>query len=650
MKKKFGLGMCASLVLVLLLFFAQSALAEDTLVTHAPLLTKDIMIVLGVLVFAILLFIFEWVRVDVVGIMMMVVLPLLGVVTPKQAISGLSSNAVVSIIAVIIIGAGLDKTGVMNILARQIIKLAGKSETRIMALIAATVGLISSFMQNIGAAALFMPAATRISKQLGVPISRILMPMGFCAIIGGCITLVGSSPLILLNDLMEQWWNNNISLLGGKAFEPFGLFTVTPMGLALLVAGIVYFALLGRWILPAKEAKEGSGLMSGQVESLYSIKVGKRPFELVVPENWRPRSLDDLNFRPTYKSTIVGIFKPKEKRMVLSPLREDVIEPGDVVAVFGRKQHIDEIQHDLGWKVKDDLEYFAEMLSPNNTGIVEAVIPPNSKLVGTTMRDLHFRKIFGVNPLALNKGGEIIRRNISRMKLRAGDGLLLLGPWERLHYLKSKGILLFTEDLKGEIMRPEKALPAVLCLVLALTLALGFHVQLSISLLSGALGMVLLKVMSIDEAYQSVDWMTVFLLGGLIPLGIAFETTGAARYIATSIMNAMGQVTPFMLLLIIGLLTSFFTLVASNVGATVLLVPLTMNMAFQAGADPKMAALVVGIAASNTFVLPTHQVNALIMRPGGYRTIDYVRAGTGMTILYLVVMMAMLKFVYGISA
>ena len=611
-------------------------------------LTKDIMIVMGVLVFAILLFIFEWVRVDVVGIMMMVILPLLGVVTPKQAISGLSSNAVVSIIAVIIIGAGLDKTGVMNILARQIIKLAGKSETRIMALIAATVGIISSFMQNIGAAALFMPAATRISKQLGVPISRILMPMGFCAIIGGCITLVGSSPLILLNDLMESWWNNNISLLGGKAFEPFGLFTVTPMGLALLAAGIFYFALLGRWILPAKGAKE-TGLMSQQVESLYSIKVGKRPFELEVPKDWKPTQLDELNFRPTYRATIVGIFKPDTKKLVLSPVREDVIEPGDYVAVFGREEDVKRAAKDLGWRLKDDLEFFAEMLSPNNCGIVEAVIPPNSKLVGATMRDLHFRKTFGVNPLALNKGGEIIRRNISRMKLRAGDGVLLLGPWEKLHFLKKKGILLFTEDLKGELMRPEKAVPAIFCLVLALILALGFHVQLSISLLTGALGMVLLRVMTIDEAYQSVDWMTVFLLGGLIPLGLAFETTGAARYIATSIMHAMGQVTPFMLLLIVAVLTSFFTLVASNVGATVLLVPLSMNMALQAGADPRMAALVVGIAASNTFVLPTHQVNALIMRPGGYRTVDYVRAGTGMTVIYLVVMMAMLYVYYGIS-
>ncbi len=648
MNKRLAGGLMGIFIFMIMFFMANVAIGADMVVAPRPELTTQIMVVMGVLVFAILLFIFEWVRVDVVGIMMMVILPLLGLVTPKQAISGLSSNAVVSIIAVIIIGAGLDKTGVMNILARQIIKLAGKSETRIMALIAATVGLISSFMQNIGAAALFMPAASRISKQLGVPISRILMPMGFCAIIGGCITLVGSSPLILLNDLMESWWNNNMSLMGGKVFEPFGLFTVTPMGLALLVAGILYFALLGRWILPVKEAKD-TGLMSEQVESLYSIRVGKKPFELEVPQDWKPKTIDELNFRPEYRATIVGIFKPKTKKLVLSPIREDVIEPGDDVAVFGRQEDVERAAREMGWRLKEDLEFFAEMLSPNNCGIVEAVIPPNSKLVGTTLRNLHFRKTFGVNPIALNKGGKIIRRNISKMKLKAGDGILLLGPWEKLHFLKKKGILLFTEDLKGELMRPEKALPAVACLVLALVLALGFHVQLSIALLTGALGMVLFRVMSIDEAYQSVDWMTVFLLGGLIPLGLAFETTGAARYIATSIIHAMGQVTPFMLLLIIGLLTSFFTLVASNVGATVLLVPLSMNMALQAGADPRMAALVVGIAASNTFVLPTHQVNALIMRPGGYKTIDYVRAGTGMTIIYLIVMMAMLYFFYGIS-
>jgi len=234
-------------------------------------MTPEILLVMAVLAFAVLLFIFEWVRVDVVGIIMMVLLPLLGLVTPKQAISGLSSNAVVSIIAVIIIGAGLDKTGVMNSLARVILKFAGKSETRIMSLIAGTVAIISGFMQNIGAAALFLPAAKRIGNQTGVPVGRLLMPMGFCAIIGGCLTLVGSSPLILLNDLM---------VVGGKHYEPFGMFGVTPIGICLLVAALIYFIILGRFILPSKNVGETSGPMSellantyGGIGSLYGVAI-----------------------------------------------------------------------------------------------------------------------------------------------------------------------------------------------------------------------------------------------------------------------------------------------------------------------------------------------------------------------------------------
>jgi len=207
-------------------------------------------------------------------------------------------------------------------------------------------------------------------------------------------------------------------------------------------------------------------------------------------------------------------------------------------------------------------------------------------------------------------------------------------------------------------MRTEKAKVSVTWLAIAIGLVLGFNLlmaaigipdfklSLSVCLLTGALGMILTKVMSVDEAYKSVDWMTVFLLAGLIPLGLAFQKTGTAAYIATTIMNMLGDVPVIVFLAVIGIMTSFFTLVVSNVGATVLLVPLAMTMAIKAGADPRLTALVVALSASNTFILPTHQVNALVMRPGGYKTVDYVRAGAGMTILFLVVMLTMLYLFY----
>jgi len=274
------------------------------------------------------------------------------------------------------------------------------------------------------------------------------------------------------------------------------------------------------------------------------------------------------------------------------------------------------------------------------------------------MAEIKFRKTYEVNPVTICRGGTCLFGNMSDKPLQPGDAILLFGRWEKFHRLKGKQTFAFTSDIQGEIMRTEKAKTATIWLLVALALVLGFNplmaalghpdlkLSLSVCLLTGALGMILTKVMSIDEAYQSVDWMTVFLLGGLIPLGLAFQKTGTAAYIATTIMNMIGDVPTIVFLAVVGILTSFFTLVVSNVGATVLLVPLTMSMAVQAGADPRFTALVVALSASNTFVLPTHQVNALIMRPGGYRTVDYAKAGAGMTILFLVVMLTMIYLFY----
>jgi di/tricarboxylate transporter len=277
---------------------------------------------------------------------------------------------------------------------------------------------------------------------------------------------------------------------------------------------------------------------------------------------------------------------------------------------------------------------------------MEGIVTPRSELAGHTLSDLRIRDRFQVSPLAIFRGEKVFVSGLTSIRIESGDALLLHGRWEMFHLLKDKPDLVFTETVKGELLKPEKAKIALMWLAVSLVMILGFHVQLSIALLTGALGMILTKVLTIDEAYLSVDWMTVFLLGGLIPLGMAFENTGAAKYIADTIMAALGTPSSLVLLSVIAALTSFFTLVASNVGATVLLVPLSMNMALNAGVDPRIAALTVAVAASNTFVLPTHQVNALIMRPGGYKTIDYVRAGAGMTVLYMVVMISALMLLY----
>ncbi len=608
-----------------------------------PVLTTEILIVFGLLGLAVVLFVFDWLRVDLVGILMMISLPLTGVLTGEEAIMGLSSNAVVSIIAVMIIGAGLNRTGIMNILAQKIIHIAGKGETRIMVVISATVSFISSFMQNIGAAALFLPATTRISQQLRIPVSRVLMPMGFCAIIGGCLTLIGSSPLIMLNDLMESWWEYNSSGLNGKPFEPFGLFAVTPVGIGLLSGGLMYFVLFGRFLLPKGSSDREKGVASAVIVEAYKDKVGKG-FELTVPAGFPVTTLGQLQLRAKYLSTVVGIVKADDGSKNLAPTQGAKIGPGDIIALASTQTNAHRLAQDLGWTIRDDLKVFAEDISPANYAVLEGIIPPRSDLSGHTMSELDFRDLYQVNPLAIYREKEVLLEGINNTKLQVGDALLLAGPWEKFHLIKKKLNLVFTEELKGEQTVPEKAGAALFFLALALVLALGFKVKLSIALLTGAFGMILSKVLHVDDAYRAVDWMTIFLLAGLIPLGAAFEKTGAANYIAMKLLAGLGDLTPLVLMLTVAVLTSIFSLVASNVGATVLMVPLAMNMSLQIGADPKMMALTVAIAASNTFILPTHQVNALIMRPGGYKTKDYMKAGFGMTLLYLIIQVGILTF------
>lgn len=604
-------------------------------------MTPEMILTMIVLVFIICLFVFEWVRVDVVGIMMMVLLPLIGLVTPQEAFVGLSSNAVCSIIAVIIIGAGLDKTGVMNKVSKPILKLAGRSENKIIILIAGTVGIISSMMQNIGAAALFLPAAQRISKRVGIPASRILMPMGFCAIIGGTLTLVGASPTILLNDLM---------VLGGEKLEPFGLFTQTPIGICLLLTALVYFVVFGRLILPAGSGDDSKGPTEALVKEYENLE---NMAELHVPnESQRTGHLEDLAIREKFLISVVGISSPGRKSTSHVPHSFDEILPGDDVAVVGRKRNIEKLAQEYQWEIKPGLETFADSLSRTNAGMAETVVSPRSELIGKTMKEVDFKELYGLNPLVLFKKNKKYYSGLSHIRLSMGDTLLLQGPWERFHILKNRPqprALSFATPLEGEILRTRKAALAVTWLAVALIQIIFFKVKLSVALMSGALGIIITGVLTIDEAYQSVDWMTVFLLAGLIPLGIAFEKTGTAAFIAKGVLGLTGNPSPIVLLAIIGIMTSFFTLVISNVGATVLLVPLCMNMAVMAGGDPRMAALVVGISASNTFVLPTHQVNALIMRPGGFRTVDYAKAGAAMTVLFLAVELTVIYFFYGVG-
>lgn len=618
--------------------------------------SREIAVVLNLLLLTVFLFAFEVVGVDVAAVTIMVLLGLVShfsgliglpqpLVEGRELFSGFSGNAVISIIAVMIVGAGLDKTGLMNKVAGFILRVAGKTEGRIIPAISSMVGFISSFMQNVGAAALFLPVVGRVSARTGLPMSRLLMPMGFCAILGGTITLVGSSPLILLNDLMLA---SNKGLAPEQQMQTWSLFSVTPIGLALLATGIAYFVFAGRFVLPASD---GENVTSGTnamdyFRQLYGLDYAM--YEVAVPMDSRlvGKVINDIE-HPNHLRVIAILRGSDDLR--IGPARDIEIVSGSVLGILGAPERLRDFATANGLQLREELETFVEQLSSVKAGIAEIVIPPRSTLIGKTARDTWMRKKYGLSLMALHRGGKTLREGdgVRDIPFRSGDALVVHTSWETLaHLQQDKNFVIITTDFPREELRPHKVKAALGSFLLALALILFTNITLSIALMTGAISMVLLRVLSIDEAYRAVSWKSVFLLASLIPLGLAVETSGTARWIAEQTLSVLGGTPIWVIQLAIVILATFFTLVMSNVGATVLLVPLAVNIAIGAGADPAVFALTVALATSNSFFLPTHQVNALLMGPGGYRVADYMRAGGVMTILFIAVLMIMLNLIF----
>lgn len=621
--------------------------------------TYEMAIVLTILGFTVYLFVSEIVRIDLAAVLVLVVLgltsylPGLGnLADPATIFDGFASNAVISIIAVMIVGAGLDKTGLMNKVAAMIVQKGGSTEARVIPIVSGTVGVISSFLQNVGAAALFLPVVSRISSRTGIALSRLLMPMGFCAILGGTMTMVGSSPLILLNDLI---YTANDNLPADQQIEPFGLFSVTPVGLTLVLSGILYFVLFGRWIVPGDTEKmentSGHGT-SDYLKRVYGLHA--EVFEISVPDNCPlvGKSLADINFENHLY--IISTYY-KSKLSMVQVLTAEIATPCRL-AIIGKRSVVTRFADKYGLKLHAKLDVFADAFSPTNSGIAEIVVAPDSRVTGKTPRDLILRKTTGLSLLAIHRGEETFSHvqtehhdatEIGLVEFQPGDMLVAHVTWENLMRLKeNRDYIVVTSDFPQEELRPHKVTLALTFFAITLAMILFTDIRLSLCLLTGAVGMLLGRVLSMDEAYHAVGWNTVFLLASLIPLGQAVQNTGTAAWLAQQIIGALDGWPIWALQTGVAILATVFTLVMSNVGATVLLVPLAISIAQTAGADPAIFALTVAISTSNSFIIPTHQVNALIMGPAGYRVADFVRAGGGMSIIFLVVSMVMLNVVF----
>lgn len=582
----------------------------------------DIIIVFIILLAAIVMFTTEKVRNDFAAIIIMISLSWTGILSTEEAFSGFSSNAVIAVMGVMIIGYGIENTGVMDSVANFIIKKAGTKENRIIAIVATTSGLISSFLQNIGAVALFLPAVKKLSSKSGISHQKVIMPLGFSGILGGTLTMVASGPLIVLNDLLKD-----------AGYKPFGLFAVTPIGISLLAVGILYLYLTAGKLLPG--SKEATPEIKDELIDIYNLPNELYEVNISEKSNLVGNTIEELDIWKIYGIHILGISDSGDITYI--PWRKTRFNKKQTIVIFGEKENIYNFFNAFDLEPKKELDIFKNLVDSKKAGFAEIILPPDSSLSGKTLKEVALRKNYKIEPIIyIDPQGD--KFSLIEREMKPGLKVIVFGQWEALKSLKESNdfvVISEVKDLEKDMKTSKKKYAIAVLGISIFLIVLGF--PLPLSFFTGAVLMVLTKTISINEIYKAIDWKTVFLLAGLIPLGIAFEKSGAASLTADAIIKIIGSWNIILILAVISLISAFFSLFMSNVATTVLLVPLILIMAENFDISPRGLALLVAVSTSNSFIIPTHQVNAYIMGPGNYKTSDFLKVGSGLSALFVIV-------------
>jgi di/tricarboxylate transporter len=594
-------------------------------------MTPQIALTLGIIVAALIIFATEKLRVDVVALLVLLTVGLTGLIGPKEVFAGFSNSAVITVWAVYIVSGGLFKTGVADILGKFIYRLSGENEIRLIAVIMLTCGLMSAFMNNVGATAMLMPAVISVAKQTKIPASKLLIPLSFSSLMGGGLTLIGTPANILATSIVEE-----------NGLPTFGFFDFTLIGLIVFVTGILYMIAIGRHLLPVRQPP-GTGTLNikGQLRTYIS------EVRVLPNGNLAGNTLLESKLGADYDLTALALVRGS--RTITNLERNTIIEPDDILLLDGSAENLLRARNELGLVTANESKRHAELdkLSEEDIGIVEATLAPRSSIVNRSLRSLNFREHYGFTVLAVRRHGEIITQRLRSIRFQFGDDLLLQGPRNRMAELQEKNDFLVLEPLEVPESRRRKMPIAVGLMLIVIGLVLFAGLDISIAMVTGAVGMVITRCLSMDEAYDSIDWRTVFLVAGMLPLGTAMETTGTARYIADLMLNTLGSFGPLAALAGIYLLAALITQPMSNAAAMVLVVPIALDTALSLGANHLTFALAVIIGGVTSFLTPVgHKANVLVFGPGGYKFFDYARVGALLTVFIFISTMIFLPIIF----
>ena len=573
-----------------------------------------VMLVIGM---AFVAFVSGRLRYDVVGLSAMTVLALAGVLPMNQIFHGFANDAVLSVIAVMIVGRAVRAAGATEPFAARMLGVGGGTRGQVLAL-TGTVGFFSAFMNNTGALAVFLPVAVHMARKMRRLASALLMPLAFATLLGGLVTLIGTPPNILVSNFRAE-----------RLGEPYALFDFSPVGLGIAVAGILFLAVVGWRLLPSRR---------GSVSQHQLLRMDHYFAEVRVPEDsplkgGTLRDLEELHL----DVNVVGLMRGQ--RHIAAPMSSEIVQTDDLLVVEAGGDQLAELLKRAGLELRDGGRGVDERpISSAEILVEEIVIGRGSPLVGRTARELRMRWRFGVNLLGISRRGERIVRRLPDVRLRAGDVLVIQVPADAL------------EDVLQEwkcftLVDHEHPLPSLGKLLLTITIfgsALGlvaFQIlPLGLTFLSAALLLVMVRVVSVGQAYAAVDWPVVVLLGSTICLGFALETSGGAAMLAGVIVSLSRDLSAPVIMATIMICTMLISNLVNNAATAVLMAPIAYAVSLDLGASPDPFLMAVAVGASSCFLTPIgHQCNTLVLGPGGYRFSDYARMGAPLSAIVIIV-------------
>jgi di/tricarboxylate transporter len=613
---------------------------------------------LSILLFAILFFITEWLRVDVVALIVVVGLMLSGLLKPAEAIAGFSNPVVLTIAALFVIGGGVLQTGLAATIGNQILKIAGTNPTRLIVTVMLTVALLSAFMSDTGTVAVLLPAVISLAASARISPSKLLIPLSFGSLLGGAATLIGTPPNLIVSDVLRE-----------SGARPFQFFDYTPIGILLVTAGVIFMLVVGKRMLPDHVPAQDIQRIETPEELARRYRLPDNLFRLRVRKASPlvDKTIEEGGFGSRFNIIILEIRRiPEARTMVkvgetrlvwqadksrsMMPSPETRFQAEDLLLVQGTSTNVAHLAASWNLGVQPAEADDDRSLANQEVGLAEVVLPPESHLIGKNLPELHFGSRYHLSVLGIQRPGASVPLALKTTPLRFGDVLLVQGPWDTILSLRKRRRDFVVIGQPESMLSPanrSKAPIAAFIMLLMLVGMVGEVLPLTTTSMLAALLMILTRCLTIDEAYGFIDWKSIVLVAGMLPMSTALEKVGLVNLAAESLTSTLGTLGPIWVLGGLFLATSLFTQVLSNTATAVLIAPLALAAAHNLGIQPQAFLMAVGLAASMAFASPVASpVNTLVMGAGNYRFSDYIKIGTPMLVIGLVLAMLVLPLLW----